>query len=98
MKRSKTIISLSMETYAGYRTVIYFRNGFDEYYMIDLESFPEKLSPITNFTAEQMKVVEQRTAVEQRTGWSVIDECIGGIQEEKGKNIFTVGLYNIHAN
>ncbi|KAH0659575.1 hypothetical protein KY289_028323 [Solanum tuberosum] len=83
-----------METYPGYPAVIYFRNRLEEYYMIDLESLPEKLSPITDFNAEKMKA----NAVEDMTGWTVIDNCIyciGGLKEEKGNYIFTVGM-NLH--
>ncbi|KAK6788309.1 hypothetical protein RDI58_016834 [Solanum bulbocastanum] len=82
-----------METYPGYRAVIYFRNTLEEYYMIDLESLPEKLSPITNFTAEQMNA----KAVEDMTGWTVIDNCIyciGGLKKDRNY-IFTVGM-NLH--
>ncbi|KAH0667300.1 hypothetical protein KY290_029448 [Solanum tuberosum] len=85
-----------METYPDYRAVIYFRNTLEEYYMIDLESLPEKLSPITNFTDEQMKA--KAKAVEDMTGWTVFDNCIyciGGLKEERGNYIFTVGM-NLH--
>uniref|UniRef100_M1CZF7 Uncharacterized protein n=1 Tax=Solanum tuberosum TaxID=4113 RepID=M1CZF7_SOLTU len=68
---------MSMIT-ADYPAVIYFRNGLHEYYKIDLDSLPERLSPIANFT-EDFPV------------WTVIDECIGGRKEANETNHFTVG-------
>ncbi|KAG5579661.1 hypothetical protein H5410_050288 [Solanum commersonii] len=55
-----------------YLGVIYFVNGLHEYFKIDLDSLPDKLYPIANFTTESSP------------GWTVIDECIyfiGGIKE-----------------
>ncbi|KAG5603164.1 hypothetical protein H5410_034534 [Solanum commersonii] len=67
-----------MEIGAGYRGMIYFCNGFAEYYRIDLNCLPERLSSIANFTTEKS------------VGWTVIDECIGGMKGEY--NPFTVGM------
>uniref|UniRef100_M1DHE8 Uncharacterized protein n=1 Tax=Solanum tuberosum TaxID=4113 RepID=M1DHE8_SOLTU len=70
-----------MEIGAGYRGVIYFCNGFGEYYRIDLNCLPERLSSIANFTAEKS------------VGWTVIDECIYCIGGMKGEySPFTVGM------
>ncbi|KAL3325946.1 hypothetical protein AABB24_036918 [Solanum stoloniferum] len=66
-----------------YPGVIYFDNGLHEYFKIDLDSLPDKLSPIANFTTENSP------------GWTVIDECIyfiGGIKEVNETKHSTVSM------